>query len=147
MRSRPPDDVLRGLCDADEGRGALRVSALSAQPSQADSRSPVGLTLRLRLDKGIIDSHHAFPARGEGSLCLRQVRKLKRCTGPGKPLEDNPYLLLSSSPLGMLDGAACPRKSFLHAHLVKNQLLACTRCGMDKRVMMSLIHTRVTRRT
>jgi hypothetical protein len=138
------DHAFPGLCDADEAGGAFGISALSAHPSQADSRSPVGLTLRLRQDKRITDSHHEFPACGEGSLCLLQVLELKRRTGPGKPLEDGSSFLLSSSPLAMTGNAKFSRKSFVHTHLVKSCLFACTRCGMDKRVMMSLIHTRRT---
>jgi hypothetical protein len=101
----------------------------------------VGLNLQLTQGKRITDSHHEFPARDEGSLCLLQVLELNRRTGPGKPLEDGSYLLLSSSPLGMTDNAEFSRKSFLHPQLVKSCLFACIRCGMDNRVMMSLIHT------
>jgi hypothetical protein len=78
------DDAFSGLCDADEERGALGIPALSAHPSQADSRSPVGLTLQLRQDKRITNSHHEFPACGEGSLCLLQGLELKRCVEPCK---------------------------------------------------------------
>jgi hypothetical protein len=91
------DDAFSGLCDADEGRGALGIPALSAHPSQADSRSPVGLTLQLRQDKRITNSHHEFPACGEGSLCLLQGLELKRRVEPCKPLQDDSCLLLASS--------------------------------------------------
>src|SRR6266446_870715 len=38
------DDVLPGVCGADEGGSTLGISAVSTHPSKADSRSPVGLS-------------------------------------------------------------------------------------------------------
>ena len=58
----------------------------------------MGLTLQLRQDKRITNSHHEFPACGEGSLCLLQGLELKRRVEPCKPLQDDSCLLLASSP-------------------------------------------------
>ena len=62
--------ALPGSCGVDKARSALRISAVSAHPSQADSRSPVGLSLPSVQPQGITHPHHWQTVRDGASPCL-----------------------------------------------------------------------------
>jgi hypothetical protein len=69
-----PGDAFRGVCGADEAGSVLGIQTVSTHPSQADPRSPVGLSLQPAQHEGIRHPHHKFPARGGISLYLRLIK-------------------------------------------------------------------------
>src|SRR6266567_4714410 len=63
-------DALPGVCGADEARGALGISAVSAYPSQVHPGPAVGLSLPSVQREGIKRLHQECPTREDASRCL-----------------------------------------------------------------------------
>ncbi len=97
QRLARPNLALRGLCGADEARGALGIPAVSAHPPQADPGSSVGLSLQPAQRDGIRHLHDECPARGDISLCLERGLWLSKCTESGQLLEEDQRSVLSPS--------------------------------------------------
>ncbi len=86
--------------------------------------------------------HHEYPARGDASLCLPRARRCALEKTPGKLREEAQRSVLSLSLSSMVDGKEeLPQEQLFKNSSTKSRLFAWGRCGMEKLVMMCLIHT------